>query len=272
MTSPGGEIPRDGRGPDQVYELATIQRPALANPDTYDLAELARQVFSGGILSGFVSLGEGIGQAIDDIANALFGGFIQNDHPALDRIRDGQLALNERLDLVALISGYAVAYMKANRYKDRGKWVQMEFDGQLGPVKNATVENDGITLAQGTWVIDAQCTHDHHVDRLTSRIRIEVTKPDGTVYSVKDAYGEVLPNKWTTRQVHHTIVAEHPGYKVRVWTYYNVGTFLGAYPRLLWRGGTALSHLSVHRLDQDTSNAVVEESVPTIGSEQGNDG
>ena len=154
MTSPGGEVPPGGRGPEEVYELATIQNPSLANPDTYDLAEVARQVFSSNILSGFLSIGEAIGQALDDVANALFGGLIQNDHPALDRIRDGQLALNERLDLVDLISGYAVAYMKANRYKDRGKWVPMEFDGQLGPVKNATVENDGITLAKGTWVID----------------------------------------------------------------------------------------------------------------------
>lgn len=272
MTSPNGEIPEGGRAADQVHELATIQQPGMANPDMYDLAEMARGGFFGNILSGFLSIGAAIGQALEDVANALFGGFVQSDHPALDKIRDGQHELNHRLDLVDLISGYAVAYMKANRYKDRGRWVLMEFDGQLGPVKNATVENDGITLAEGTWVIDAQCTHDHHVDRLSSRIRIEVLRPDGSVYSRKDAYGEVLPNKWTTRQVHHTIVAEHPGYQVRVWTYYNVGTFLGIYNRLLWRGGTALSHLSVHRLDQSTENAVVEENVPTIGSEQGDDG
>lgn len=271
MTTPNGEIPKGGRGYEDVAGLANAQPPALANPDTFDLAEAARGGFFGNILSGFLSIGAAIGQALDDIANALFGGLVQNDHPALDRIRDGQLALNEKIGLVELISGYGVAYMKANRYKDRGQWVLMEFDGQLGPVKNAELRDNGIALAEGTWVLDAQCTHDHHVDRLTSRIRIEVTKPDGTVYSVKDAYGEVLPNKWTTRQVHHTIVAPESGYLVRVWTYYNVGSAFGIYNRLLWRGGTALSHLSAHRLDNDTSNAVVEESVPTIGDSEGQD-
>lgn len=272
MTTPNGGVPEGGRGYEDVAGLANVQPPALANPDTYNIAEAARGGFFGNILSGFLSIGAAIGAALDDIANALFGGLVQNDHPALDRIRDGQLELNEKIGLVELISGYACAYMKANRYKDRAKWVPMEFEGQLGPVKNALVEDGGITLAEGTWVLDAQCTHDHHVDRLTSRIRLEVTKPDGTVFSVKDAYGEVLPNKWTTRQVHHTIVVPGPGYRVRVWTYYNTGSFFGVYNRLLWRGGTALSHLSAHRLDQDTSNAVVEEDVPTIGNEQGDDG
>lgn len=272
MTTPNGEIPHGGRSYEQMAELVHVQAPAQANPDMWSLAEDARLGFFGNILSGFLSIGAAIGQALEDVANALFGGLIANDHPALDKIRDGQLALNERLEHMRDVSGYAVAFMGYNRYKDRAKWVLMEFDERLGPYKNALVEDNGITLAEGTWVIDAQCTHDHHVDRLTARIRIEVSRPDGTVYSVKDAYGEVLPNKWTTHQAHHTIVAAEPGYKVRVWTYYNVGTFIGVYNRLLWRGGTALSHLSVFRLNQSTENAVVRETVPTIGEEQGNDG
>lgn len=272
MTSPGGEVPHGGRGPEQVHELATIQQPLLANPDTYDLAEAARQVFANGILSGFASIGEGIGQVLEDLADALFGGIVAEDHPALQRIRDGQLDLVRDIGRMADISGYACAFMGANRFKDRAKWVLMEFDEELGEPKNAVVENNGITLAEGTWVIDAHCTHDHHVDRLTSRIRIEVLRPDGTVYSIKEQYGEVFPNKWTTRQVRHTVVTPGPGYHVRVLTYYNVGTFVGVYNRLLWRGGTHLSHLTAHRLNASTENAKVREDVPTIGASQGDDG
>lgn len=272
MTTPNGDIPEGGRAPQEVYELATTQPPAMVNPDMWELAEGARGDFFGGILSGFFSIGQAVGQALDDIADALFGGLAAEDHPALIKIRDGQLDLLNAIGLMDDISGYASAYMAANRYKDRAKWVLMEFDGELGIPKNAEYTDYGIRLAEGTWVLDAQCTHDHHVDRFTSRIRIEVLRPDGTVYSIKEAYGEVLPNKWTSRQVRHTVITPGPGYEVRVWTYYNTGTFLGAYNRLLWRGGTHLSHLTAHRLNASTENAQVQEDVPTIGSAQGDDG
>lgn len=271
MTSPGGEVPHGGRTTEQIYELATIKQPGMANPDMLDLAEMARGGFFGGILSGFISIGEGIGQAIEDIADALFGGLAAEDHPALIKIRDGQLDLLREIGLMDDISGYACAYMKANRYKDRAEWALMEFDGELGIPKNAIVQDNGITLAEGTWSISAQCTHGHHVDRLTSRIRIEVSRPDGTVYSIKESYGEVFPNKFTTRPIEHTVITPDPGYRVRVFTYYNVGTAFGVYNRLLWQGGTHLTHLTAHRLNASTENAVVEEVVPTIGSTQGED-
>lgn len=272
MTTPNGEVPKGGMSYDQVAGLADAQPPSMVNPDMWSLAEGARGSFFGNILSGFLTIGQGIGQALDDLAQAMFGGLAAQDHPALQIINDGQTALIERIDLMDNISGYAVAYMKENRYKDRNRWVLMEFNGRLGPVKNASVANNGLTLAQGTWVINAQCTHDQHVDRMSSRIRIEVLRPDGTVYSIKEAYGEVFPSKWTSRQVSHNVVLPAPGYRVRVWTYYNVGTAFGVYNRLLWRGGTHLTHLMAHRLDIDTSNAVVEEDVPTVGGQEGNDG
>lgn len=271
MTTPNGAVPEGGRGYEDVAGLANVQPPAMANPDLWQNAEAARGSFFGNILSGFLTIGQGIGQALDDLAQAMFGGLAAQDHPALQIINDGQNALVNRISTMEGISGYAVAYMKENRYKDRNKWVLMEFNGQLGPVKNALVEDDGITLARGTWVINAQCTHDQHVDRMTSRIRIEILRPDDSVYSIKEAYGEVFPNKWTTRQVSHNVVLPAPGYKVRVWTFYNVGTAFGVYNRLLWRGGTHLCHLMAHRLDIDTSNAVVDENVPTVGASEGSD-
>jgi len=254
-----------------MHELATVHPPAQANPDMWNLAELARGGFFGNILSGFLSIGAAIGQALDDIANALFGGIIANDHPALDKIRDGQLDLVARLDDV---SGYAVAYMTFNRYKDRNKWNRMEFDGQIiNNPKNADYVDNGIQLAEGTWFIDAQITHDQHVDRLTSRIRIEVTRPDGTIFSVKEGYGEVLPGKYTSLSVRHSVSVPGPGYRVHVWTFYNVGTALGVYNRLLYRGGTALTHLMVDRINLDaTEESTQAPSVPTVGDPSGNDG
>lgn len=275
MTSPNKESPENSYGPSTVANMQNVTQKSIGlsrTTDVQNLLALVENTFIGNILSGFISIGQAIGQALNDVANALFGGLAAQDHPALQIINDGQNALIARLDLMDNISGYAVAYMKENRYKDRNKWVLMEFNGQLGPVKNATVTDNGITLAQGTWVINAQCTHDHHVDRMTSRIKIEVLRPDNSVYSIKEAFGEVFPDKWTTRQVSHNVVLPAPGYKVRVWTFYNVGTVIGVYNRLMWRGGTHLTHLMAHRLDIDTSNAVVDENVPTVGGSTGDDG
>lgn len=270
MTTPnGGSVP-GGRGPGEMFELATVTPPAQANPDLWDAAENARSFFSLNILSGFASIGAAISQALNDIANSLFGGLVVSDHPALDKIRDGQLDLIARLDDV---SGYAVAYMTYNRYKDRKKWNRMEFDGAIiNNPKNASYVDDGIQLAEGTWFIDAQITHDHHVNRRTSRAQIVVTRPDGTVFSTKEAHGEVLTDKWTTLSVRHSVSVPGPGYRVHVWTYYDVGTALGIYTRLLYRGGTALTHLMVDRINLDATESTVDESVPTTGDPSGNDG
>lgn len=285
MTTPGQQLtPGDDQNPptfgvpDGAYVGTAGQSNSITDLNNLTEAE-AKSRMQGQIAPSFNrqrdSVWDTLGGVVDsifsDIALALFP-HLGGPQPAIDKIHDGQLDLRNRLDLVEGISGYAVAYMRENRFKDRNKWVLMEFNGQVGPTKNASVTNNGITLAQGTWVINAQCTHDQHVDRMTSCIRIEILRPNGTQYSIKEAYGEVFPDKWTTRQVSHNVVIPGPGYRVRVWTYYNVGTFIGVYNRLLWLGGTHLTHLMAHRLDLDASNAVVEENVPTVGSSSGDDG
>lgn len=210
------------------------------------------------------------------IRDALFGNYT-GPIPALEEIQDGQLDLLARLDDV---SGYAVAYMKENRYKNRRSWQRLEYNGAIiqNP-KNAAYVDDGIQLSEGTWFIDAQLTHDQHADRDTTRIRIEVTRPDGSTFSRKDSYGEVFPQpnssyaKYTTLSVRHSVSLPGPGYRVHVWAYYNVGSVFGSYPRLLYRGGTSLTHLMVDRINLDaTESAVDETGLPTIGSGTGNDG
>lgn len=267
MTSP------DRFTTDKTYSPSTVSQMQQADKESAALqahaGTIARMdsvggLFLGNILSGFLNIGAAIGQALNDVANALFGGLIANDHPALDKIRDGQLDLIARLDDV---SGYAVAYMTYNRYKNRDTWNRMEFDGKIiiNP-KNASYVDNGIQLAEGTWFIDAQITHDQHSDRLGSRIRIDVTRPDGTIFSTKESLSEVNPDKWTTLSVRHSVSLPGPGYRVHVWAWYNVGTIGGVYPRLLYRGGTALTHLMVDRINLDATASTVDEDVPTVGS------
>lgn len=267
MTTPPYEPPEGSYTPATISSMQGVTQSSVGlgkTVDTRNLLGLLGDSFIGNILSGFISIGAAVGQAISDIANALFGGIIASDHPALDKIRDGQLDLIARLDDV---SGYAVAYMTYNRYKDRNTWNRMEFDGKIiiNP-KNASYVDNGIQLAEGTWFIDAQITHDQHADRKGSRIRIDVTRPNGTIFSTKESLTEVNPDKWTTLSVRHSVSLPGPGYRVHVWAWYDVGTIGGAYARMLYRGGTALTHLMVDRINLDATASTVDEDVPTVGS------
>lgn len=185
---------------------------------------------------------------------------------------DGQIAINEQQERLQDVSGYGTAYMTANHYLRRRRWEEMPFDGQVGPVKGVSFDGMGLVLTKGTWVLNAMAASDQHTDRMDHILRLEVQEPDGTAWSRKEDYGEVFPNKFITRQVPHTVVIPEDGYRVRVFSYYNVGTFFGVYNKLKWRGGTNLSHLSAFRLNHDVTNAVVDEDVPDVGDPEGDDG
>lgn len=197
--------------------------------------------------------------------------FTGNYEGPYQEFHDGQTALNEHQNLLNDVSGYATAYMTANYYKRRNRWEEMTFDGQVGPVKGATLDGTGLVLTKGTWVLNAMIASDQHVDRREHILRLEVQEPDGTPWSRKEDYGEVFPNKFITRQVPHTVVVPEDGFRVRLFTYYDVGGF-GIYTKIKWRGGTNLSHLSAFRLNHDVSNAVVDEDVPDVGDSEGDDG
>lgn len=265
MTSPDRFTTDKTYSPSTVHSLQQADKESAAlqaHSGTIARMDSVGGLFFGNILSGFLNIGAAIGQALNDVANALFGGLIANDHPALDKIRDGQLDLIARMDDV---SGYAVAYMKENRYKTKTTWHRLEFNGQIikNP-KNATYVDNGIQLAAGTWFIDAQVTHDQHVDRWRSIVRIEVTRPDGSVFSRKESYAEVLEGDWQTISVRHSVTLPTAGYRVHVWVEYNTGGIV--YNKLLYRGGTALTHLMVDRINLDATTSTVDEDVPTVGS------
>lgn len=242
----------------------------------------------GMIVTGiFDTIAGAIQWVVDGIAAIFGGGNSENYTPGsmLAIAADKQLELNNRLDLMEDVSGYICTYMGQNRYKDRNKWNLMEFNRQLGPEKNAELITSGsyansIWLAKGTWVISAQIAHDQHVDRRASRMRltcvapwaVSTDNPDGII-STKESHQEVLPDKGLTIPLQHTVVvSEDAGAYVFVTSWYSVGTFVGIYTRLRYLGGTHLTHLTAHRLDLNTANAVREEDVPTVGSDSGNDG
>lgn len=157
MTTPNGagSPPAGGRGYGQVYELATITPPAQANPDMWANAEAARFGFFGNILSGFISIGAAIGQALEDLAAALFGNY-DGSHPGLVAISDGMTALNGRMDLLDDVPGYAGAFMSTNRRFGAGSaFKTIPFDTPYGPEKKAHLDlaTHRMVLDTGSWSV-----------------------------------------------------------------------------------------------------------------------
>lgn len=222
------------------------------------------------IWNGLVDAVTGIFNAIGDALSGI-GNFRSGS--TLAEAKDRQLELNERFELLEDVSGYISAYMKENHFKVRRTWHRLAFNGQLGPNKNAEMVTDGefkdtIWLAKGTWVISTQVAHDQHADRRYSSVRVTGYSPDGAVFTTKEAHAEVLPDKKLTIPVQHTVVVpDNAGLYIEVTATYDVGDAFGIYKKLRYLGGTHLTHLTAHRLNLDTSNAVREEDIPTIGSE-----
>lgn len=222
------------------------------------------------IWNGLVDAVTGI---FEGIASIFTGGGSYEAGSILAEANDRQLEINERLDLMEDVSGYIATYMKENHYKTRDTWHVMPFNGQLGPNKNAELITNGtwancIWLAKGTWVISVQVAHDQHADRKASIVRLTGYKPDLTVFTTKEGHYEVNPDKKLTLPVQHTVVVpDDAGMYLQVTAKYDVGTLGGIYKKLRYLGGTHMTHFTAHRLNLDTSNAIREEDVPTIGTE-----
>ena len=155
MTTPNGagSPPPGGRSYEQVYELATITPPAQANPDLWNNAETARSRFNLNILSGFLSIGAAIGQALTDLASALFGNYTGNNQ-ALLVISDGMTALNDRVELLDDVPGYAGAVMSHNhRFGSGSSWKTIPFNTRYGPEKKASldVSTSRMVMERGSW-------------------------------------------------------------------------------------------------------------------------
>lgn len=275
MTTPNGagSPPAGGRSYEQVYELATVTPPAQANPDLWNNAETARSRFNLNILSGFLSLGAGLGQLLSDLAKALFGigGSYTGSNPELIEIQDGQLALNERFDLVTENAGHGAAYMTKNYWMGTngggalgGRGKEIPFRAYLGPHKNCelVIGADGSEdtghwrlLAPGTWRADLHVTANSSSVR--SELIIEVCAPDGTAWHRKllakpgsgsDEVSEVMATKFVVPASGYTVHARRTKVVNPV--------------KHRLQGGTERSAFILTREDIDTTDHANEPTVP----------
>lgn len=246
MTSPQGDIPEG------AYVGTAGQSNSITDLNNLTEAE-AKNRMLGQVAPSFERHRDGVWSTVDDFIAMILGTYGGTAPPFID----GQLALNNRLDLLTDVSGYCATYQDKN-WKVGSGTRQIPFGKQLGPHKNAHPGDDGIYLdAPGTWRIDATATASNGDGTMPCRFIISVRDQNGDIYSEAwlDAELRTRRRTWTWS---HTVVIEEPGYHVRVYW---------GHSALWWTllGGTHLSRLSVNRWDIDTGDFVVDTDVPDGG-------
>ena len=210
----------------------------------------ARGNFVGNILAG-------IGQAL----TGGIGGIFQPISDGMKPIRDAQLDLQNRTDLLEGVQGYAHAYMTKNinaQWSLGNNWRTMTFDGQVGPSVGATVRSDGRVEmgSEGLWLIYAK-THGRSTGFTGGggvTMRVNVYRPDGSAYSSAYVRGTSLVDAGAIVSTYGNVslvavvpvVIDEPGCYVRVDTWTAAWRW--------WDGGTQLSSLSVVKQSSNTEN------------------
>lgn len=227
---------------------------------------------SRGILSQIQDGAEGLGDALGDgfngfvsgIAGALSGvitgGPFAPVAEAGEAFRNGQLDLENRVDLLFGISGYGFSYMSKNI---NAQWSlnnsrRLPFDRQLGPAKNTHITEDGrLSLdGVGAWLVLVK-THGQGTTfggNAMIRQTVRIRRPNGQFYHtcIDDAstFSEggfiTDPKGAGTLLSVFPVVIDEPGCKVEV------ETWTGAWR--WWDGGTRFSMMAAIRNSTDTEH------------------
>lgn len=193
----------------------------------------------------------------------------------INGVRDGQLDLSDRIDLLEGVQGYCNLFLSKNwQISGNGTRITLPFDTQLGPNKGANPWNgQGIRLlTKGLWRADAHVSFMPPapswltgVSSVTVQAWIKVVSTAGgansgafTEAEYDAAITSVSPE--TISFSHTFVVPSDDAYAVCVQVAQPQSGLIGLY------GGTVRSALSVNKWDNGTSNAVVAPVVDNGGT------
>ncbi|WP_415395225.1 hypothetical protein ACMTN4_07595 [Rhodococcus globerulus] len=235
--------------PPKTYSKSTVR--GLQDVDPYDfsnagnvgirnLAEGVRSNFLLNILNGFLNLG----QLLSDISLAIRGLGSFGPGPLKD-IRDGQLDIIDRSDLLSPLLDYGTAYMNtANGFSNVG---QANFSNQIGPMQGCHITNGRIILEEeGLWDIRAALWFGSVGFGLGGGVgwNVRVLKPDGSIYSEKMEYFDT--DKEQSALSTSSVVVPGANYQVQVYV-----TVIAATRSII--GGPARNRLTVQHISRDTT-------------------
>ncbi|PCK22790.1 hypothetical protein [Rhodococcus qingshengii] len=199
--------------------------------------------FEGGILGWVLNLiGGKIGALIADLAQALLGLGNFAD-PNMNAIRDGQLDLNHRTDLLSPLLDYGSAY--ANTQAGIFNKGQVGFTNQIGPMQGCHLANGRIVLdSEGLWDIRCQLWIDY-IDVLSGMVEWEIR-----ILNTADQLYSRQRTRLDSQEIFSstnitTVVVPQPGYQVQIYIT-EMAPGRGAI------GGPTLNRLSVQHISRST--------------------
>lgn len=215
-------------------------------------AEEAKAEAVGGALGGFGHAQEswwGLESDVSDLA---------------DEITDGQLDLEERIDLLEGVHGYCNLFMSKNWNVASQTKVQLPFDVQLGPNIGAEPFSNGIKLAtKGLWRADLLLTFAQSPpgNPWSAGAYIEVyNHVSGLSYSESLFALVVTQSGPETAAFSKTfVIPADDTYMVRAHVWQGTTTRRGIF------GGTTMSALSVNKWSNNTDHNVVLPDAPDGG-------
>lgn len=251
MTSPQGDIPEG------AYVGTAGQSNSITDLNNLTEAE-AKNRMLGQVAPSFERHRDGVwqdGGLLSHIADLLFG---SGQGAPATRLSDGMTELNNRLDLMADVSGYGGMIMSMNR-RMTGGYKTVPFDTKYGPHTPHSVEVDTVNhqfvLSRGTWSVNVLLTvPPHGILGSVGWHRATITSyyPDGTEHM-----NQWLD--WRSGENPHSFYAQVPlvvaedGYTVKV-RYQANG--------VIWTlfGGTDRSKFWVNRWDlrTDDNNVIID--------------
>lgn len=160
-------------------------------------------------------------------------------------IVDGQLALNESVDLLSPLQDYGSCYAKGvGGLVTMGK---VPFNQQIGPMTGCHLASNGIVLDdKGLWDIRARLWFSYTLSPLNGVINWEiriVKDSDGSIFSVqRDQVEDTAVN---SREINTTVVIPSAGYRAEVWV-----TNLAAARAV--QGGSELNRLTAQHITRST--------------------
>lgn len=206
----------------------------------------------------FTNIIGGIGKAFEAGLRGIVDGLSSIFDPvrkAGEAAKDGQVDLNDRLDLLSPLLDYcsvSAAPGKGDAMNGKGLF---PFNYQIGPARGATPVDDMIRLeGEGLWDIRCMVTVNEMMFDGYYQVNVRVLHPDGkTVYSEQSAHGWALTG--STETIVTSVVVPEPGYIVGCWVY-------AAGPRG-YKSGPRWSRLTVQHISRKIDAGTgAEESSP----------
>lgn len=205
----------------------------------------------------FTNIIGGIGDALREGLTGIITGVSDFFNPikkAGADVRDGQVDLNDRLDLLSPLLDYCSLSAQPGRGDAMNGKGRFPFSYQIGPARGATPVNNGIRLeGEGLWDIRCMVSFNEMMFAGYYQANVRVLRPDGSIYSEQSADGMTLVGGTIT--IITSVVVPEPGYFVDCYVH-------AAAPRG-WREGPRWSRLTVQHISRKIEAGTgAEESSP----------